>query len=149
MATRKGAAEKDLSKAEHVRKLLDAAGASGPKGPYVAYFFFFNRQQFYEAHDILESLWLTERKGPDNEFYKALIQLAGAFVHLQKGRMKPGAALFKLSGSYLEKYPARHLGLNIAAVLRLIDAWVLRLQTSPGENNFDLSTVSLKLESCD
>jgi hypothetical protein len=138
-----------VSKAEHVRKLLDAAGAEGPKGPYLAYFFFFNRQQFYEAHDILESLWLPERKGPANNFYKALIQLAGAFVHLQKGRVKPGIALFKLSRSYLETYPAHYEGLNLETVLRLIDGWVVRLEGDPTQNSFDLSIVSLKLATCD
>ena len=135
-----------MTKSEHVRQLLDTAGASGPKAPYVAYFYFFNRQQFYEAHDILESLWLGERKGPNNEFYKALIQLAGAFVHLQKGRLKPAVALFKLSASYLEKYPSRHEGLNIARVLQMIQEWIVRLDQ---QNSFDLSDVSLKLDGCD
>ena len=41
-------------------------------------------------------------------FYKGLIQFAGAFVHLQKDRLRPAAALFKLSRSYLEKYPIHH-----------------------------------------
>ena len=135
-----------MSKSEHVRKLLDAAGTSGPKGPYLAYFHFFNRQEFYEAHDILESLWLAERKGPNNGFYKALIQLAGAFVHLQKGRAKPSIALFKLSGSYLQKYPAKHEGLDVAGVLRMIDQWIAQLEA---QNSFDLTKVSLKLEACD
>jgi len=134
-----------LSKSEHVRQLLEAAGASGPKGPYLAYFFFFNRQQFYEAHDILESLWLGERNGPNNEFYKALIQLAGAFVHMQKGRPKPALALFKLSRSYLEKYPAMHEGLNLATALRLIDQWTTIVEA---QNSFDLAHVSLKLDAC-
>ena len=138
-----------MTKGEHVRKLLDAAGASGPKGPYMAYFHFFNRQQFYEAHDILESLWLGERKGPNNEFYKALIQLAGAFVHLQKGRVKPAIALFKLSASYLQTYPKRHEGLDVPGVLELSRQWVGRLEADPGQNSFDLSNVSLKLQACD
>jgi len=135
-----------LSKGEHVSQLLEAAGASGPKAPYVAYFYFFNRQQFYEAHDILESLWLGERKGSNDEFYQALIQLAGAFVHLQKGRLKPASALFKLSASYLEKYPSRYEGLNIARVLQMIQEWLVRLDQ---QNSFDLSNVSLKLQACD
>ena len=134
-----------MNKNEHLRRLLEAAGASGPKGPYVAYFFFFNRQQFYEAHDILESLWLGERSGPNNEFYKALIQLAGAFVHMQKGRLKPALALFKLSRSYLERYPARHEGLDLADALRLIEQWTAAVET---QNSFDLANVSLKLGAC-
>ena len=112
----------------------------------MAYFHFFNRQQFYEAHDILESLWLGEREGPNNEFYKALIQLAGAFVHVQKGRVKPAIALFKLSASYLQKYPQRHEGLEVAQVLRMIDGWIATLEA---QNSFDLSKVSLKLQACD
>lgn len=134
-----------MSKSEHVRELLDAAGTNSP---YVAYFVFFNRQQFYEAHDILESLWLGERKGPNNEFYKALIQLAGAFVHLQRGRVKPATALFKLSASYLEKYPSTHEGLDIANVLILIEEWSTRVEQA-NENSFDLARVCLKLEPCD
>ena len=138
-----------MTKSEHVRKLLEAAGASGSKAPYVAYFYFFNRQEFYEAHDILESLWLGERKGPNNEFYKALIQLAGAFVHLQKGRVKPAIALFKLSGSYLHTYPMLHEGLDVEGVLNVIAQWTARLEADPGQKSFDLSEVSLKLDGCD
>ena len=138
-----------MSKSDHMQGLLQTAGASGPKGAYMAYFYFFNRQQFYEAHDILESLWLGDRKGPNNEFYKALIQLAGAFVHLQKGRVKPAVALFKLAASYLQKYPERHEGLDVAGVLKLSERWVTRLEADPGQNSFDLSEVSLKLDGCD
>ncbi len=58
---------------------------------------YFNRQLFYEAHDVLEDLWLPDRHGPNGNFYKGLIQLAGAYVHLQKNRLRPSAALFKLA----------------------------------------------------
>ena len=51
---------------------------------YLGYFACFNRGWFYEAHDVLEELWLANRTGPNYAFYKGLIQLAGAFVHLQK-----------------------------------------------------------------
>ena len=95
---------------------------------YLGYFMCFNRQLFYEAHDVLEELWLTRRKTPDNEFYKALIQFAGAFVHLQKNRLRPSAALFKLSKSYLSRYPARHHHLDVARVLALSDEWLARLE---------------------
>ena len=47
---------------------------------YLGYFECFNRQLFYEAHDVLEDLWLPDRSGPNGNFYKGLIQLAGAFV---------------------------------------------------------------------
>ena len=64
---------------------------------YAGFFECFNQQLFYEAHDVLEELWLPRRREPDGLFYKGLIQLAGAFVHLQKDRLSPAAALFRLA----------------------------------------------------
>jgi predicted metal-dependent hydrolase/predicted DCC family thiol-disulfide oxidoreductase YuxK len=90
---------------------------------YLGYFDCFNRQLFYEAHDVLEDLWLPDRNGVNGNFYKGLIQLAGAFVHLQKNRLRPAAALFKLARTNLEKYPRIHEQLNLAAVLELIESW--------------------------
>jgi len=56
---------------------------------YVGYFHCFNHQLFYEAHEVLEHIWLKDKHGPNGAFYKGLIQLAGAFVHLQKNRPPP------------------------------------------------------------
>ena len=97
---------------------------------YLGYFDCFNRQLFYEAHDVLEDLWLADRHGPDGNFYKGLIQLAGAFVHLQKNRLRPSAALFKLAQANLEKYPAQHEHLDLKMVLGLIARWLQRLERS-------------------
>ena len=39
---------------------------TGEHDPHlVGYLRCFNAQQFYEAHDVLEALWLKDRKGPD------------------------------------------------------------------------------------
>ncbi len=76
---------------------------------YLGYFDFFNRQLFYEAHDVLENLWLKDRNGPEGAFYKGLIQLAGAFVHLQKNRLRPAAALFKLAQANIKIYTPVHI----------------------------------------
>jgi predicted metal-dependent hydrolase len=102
---------------------------------YLGYFDCFNRQLFYEAHDVLEDLWLVDRKGVDGDFYKGLIQLAGAFVHLQKNRLPPSAALFKLARRNLEKYPARHHHLELDEVQVLIADWVNRLEQGRFEVN--------------
>ena len=62
---------------------------------YLGFFECFNRQICYEA--VLEPLWLEQRGRPEAALYKGLIQLAGAFVHLQKRRLPPAAALFRLA----------------------------------------------------
>jgi predicted metal-dependent hydrolase len=95
---------------------------------YLGFFDCFNRQLFYESHDVLEDLWLKDRHGIDGNFYKGLIQLAGAFVHLQKNRLRPAAALFKLAQANLEKYPREHWRLNLKAVHDLAQEWLEDLQ---------------------
>ncbi len=99
---------------------------------YLGYFELFNAQLFYESHDVLEELWLPIRKEAAGDFYKGLIQLAGAFVHLQKNRLRPSAALFKLARTNLEKYPRCHEQLDLMQLLGVIEEWLIRLE----ENNF-------------
>jgi predicted metal-dependent hydrolase len=105
---------------------------------YLGYFDCFNRQLFYEAHDVLEDLWLKDRHGADGNFYKGLIQLAGAFVHLQKNRLRPAAALFKLAQANLEKYPREHEHLNLTIVHDLAQKWLADLE----RNDFSLNPLT-------
>ena len=102
---------------------------------YLGYFECFNRQLFYEAHEVLEVRWLAERRGPKGPFYKGLIQLAGAFVHLQKSRLGPAAALFNLAHSNLEKYPSPHERLDVSYVLKIIAQWLCRLESAQFSQN--------------
>ena len=102
---------------------------------YLGYFECFNKQLFYEAHDVLEELWLGQRGQGNDLFYKGLIQLAGAFVHLQKNRLKPSAALFKLARTNISKYPDRHEALAVRDVLRLIEEWLVKLEVGNFEVN--------------
>jgi predicted metal-dependent hydrolase len=97
---------------------------------YLGYFECFNRGLFYESHEVLEELWLPNRDGSNGPFYKGLIQLAGAFVHMQKGRPRPAAALLKLAQVNLQKFPAVHERLEVTRVLTLIGLWLERLQTN-------------------
>ena len=91
---------------------------------YLGYFDCFNRGEYYEAHDVLEDLWLPDRKGPDGNFYKGLIQLAGAFVHVQKKRFPPAVALLRLARANLRVYPSLHHGLDLEAVLAMAERWM-------------------------
>jgi hypothetical protein len=99
---------------------------------YLGYFECFNRSLFYEAHDVLEELWLAQRRGPNDAFFKGLIQFAGAFVHLQKHtaqrpRLRPSSALFKLARANLAGYAPVHEQLDVSGVLRMIEDWLGRL----------------------
>ena len=49
-------------------------------------------------------------------------------MHLQKKRLRPSAALFKLARTNLEKYPPSHEHLNLGAVQLLITGWLVQLE---------------------
>jgi predicted metal-dependent hydrolase len=102
---------------------------------YVGFFDCFNRQLYYEAHEVLEHIWLKDKHGPNGAFYKGLIQLAGAFVHLQKNRPRPAAALFKLALTNVEKYPREHERLNLDSTRHLIQSWLADLERARFETN--------------
>ena len=114
---------------------------------YQGYFQCFNDARYYEAHDVLEHLWLRGgRADPAYAFYKGLIQLAGAFVHLQKQyarpdhakdgrRLRPAVRLFALATANLTPYGPRHLGLNVDGVLALCAAQVAAIVDSDFTHN--------------
>ena len=102
---------------------------------YLGYFKCFNQGLFYEAHDVLEDLWLECRRGPNDGFYKGLIQFTGAFVHLQKNRLAPSAALFRLSAKYLTPYAPHHEHLEVSALLEMGRHWTSELERTAFERN--------------
>ena len=115
-------------KSPKIEKLLaDIADDGIYARHYLGYFACFNRQLYYEAHDVLEELWLPLRGRPEARFYQGLIQVAGGFVHLQKtaqsdgrfNRIGPAARLFALALANFESYPAHHAGIDLEAVRTL------------------------------
>ena len=119
---------------------------AGLDAHYLGYFECFNNGQFYEARDVLEELWLPQRGQLNHAFYQGLIQLAGAFVHLQKHtearpRLQPAAALFKLARRNLEKYPVIHERLSMEEMKQLIDEWLAALENG----RFQINPLSTRM----
>jgi hypothetical protein len=104
--------------------VIQSNGHSDLDPRYLGFFDCFNRQLFFEAHEVLEDLWLGERGKSKGLFYKGLIQLAGAFVHVQKKRWKPAVSLFELARKNLLLYSPVYDGLELAPVVELIGEWL-------------------------
>ncbi|PYJ45133.1 MAG: hypothetical protein DME80_03895 [Verrucomicrobia bacterium] len=112
---------------------------------YRAFFHWWNEQRYYEAHDVLEQLWL-KTKSPDADYFKGLIQAAGAFVHLQKRyqhpshakhsrRLPPAVRLFRLAEKNLSRFGPRHCGLDVAALCQLLRAYSDEIVASDYKTN--------------
>ena len=114
---------------------------------YQGYFRCFNEGRYYEAHDVLEHLWLANgRHDADHAFYKGLIQVAGAFVHLKKQaerpdhakdgrRLRPATRLFALALANLAEYRPQHLRLDVEALCALCAAHVNAIAESDFTRN--------------
>ena len=117
-------------KSAKIAALIQSFHGRAQDAHYFGYFECFNRGLYYEAHEVLEELWLAERKGPNHRFYKGLIQFAGAFVHLRKNRLRPAAALFRLARANLHPYPRIHERLDTGQIVASIDGWLSKLEAS-------------------
>jgi hypothetical protein len=136
-----------IKKAERIEAYVKSFGltAKDYDSCYLAYFACFNAQEYYEAHDVLEHLWL-QREDENHAFFKGLIQLAGAFVHLKKQnlrpwhptdgkRIRPAVRLFALARRNLSPYAPQHMGLNVSEVLDLAADHVSRIEASRFSEN--------------
>ena len=143
-----------MSKRERISQLVAELGGDDvdpgqtdvAKHPfYRAFFRCWNEQRYYEAHDVLEQLWL-KTDSSDADFFKGLIQAAGAFVHLQKRfehpshpkhsrRLAPAVRLFRLAESNLSKFAPRHHRLDVAAFCQLLHAYADQIVASDYKTN--------------
>lgn len=131
-----------MSKKDHKVAALMEGIEAGEHDPHlVGYLRCFNSQKFYEAHDVLEALWLKDRTGPDGDFFKGMIQFAGAFVHLQKIRNRPAKVLFLRCTTYLSKYPSKFYALDVAGIIKLAKYNASFLEECEGEGEMLLKNI--------
>ncbi len=143
-----------MSKGERISRLVRELGGEGTNlqgGPvanhpyYRAYFQCWNEQLYYEAHDVLEQIWLNKDSDDDN-FFKGLIQAAGAFVHLKKNfehpshakhgrRLQPAVRLFRLAEKNLSRFGPQHHGMDVAAFCQLLRSYAARIVASDYKTN--------------
>ena len=112
---------------------------------YTGWFTCFNSGHYYEAHDVLEHLWLRTRD-ENHAFFKGLIQLAGAFVHLRKqhgrpthakdgARLRPAARLFRLAQKNLTPFAPHHLRLDVTAACQLCEDHERKIEAANFQKN--------------
>ena len=130
-----------MKKTQHVGEHPpNDASASAPDPAYLAWFDRFNACEYYEAHEVLEELWLRTT-GSDRDFFKGLIQVAGAFVHLRKQwerpqhatdstRLHPAARLFQRGREHLAPYAPVHLRLDVTALCAFCESLARGIEAS-------------------
>jgi predicted metal-dependent hydrolase len=72
----------------------------------------FNRQEYFESHEVWEELWIGE-EGAARSFYKGLIQAAVALYHLENGNAHGARKLLLGCTGYLAPYRRKYQGLDV------------------------------------
>ena len=90
----------------------DAAADYDPR--YLAGVLLFNRGDFFEAHEVWESLWM-DAAAPEKKFYQGLIQAAVGLCHFANGNLRGAAKLYASSRAYMEPFGSPYLGMDTAA----------------------------------
>ena len=78
---------------------------------YLAGIVLFNRGDFFEAHEVWESLWM-ETFTPEKKFYQGLIQAAVGLLHFCNGNVAGAAKLYRSSRDYMLRFGSPFLGLQ-------------------------------------
>ena len=135
-----------MKKGQKIEAFVETLSTGSTHNPcYEGYFICFNEQKYYEAHDVLEHLWLKER-GPAHQYFKGIIQLAGAFVHLQKQyrrphhstdgrRLAPAWRLLKLAKTNLEPFAPNFLDFDVRSAIELCTKNMLEIERAGFKGN--------------
>lgn len=94
---------------------------------YYTFFWHYHRQEYWEAHEVLEELWQTQR---ENDFYHGLIQVAAIMHQLKRGKVRGARKLATSATRYLQPYAPACDEVDVQQVLN----WLQRcLQVLPDD----------------
>ena len=89
--------------------------------------------RFWEAHEVLEGAWRGGRSG----FYKGLILLASAWVHVGRGNARGVAAQLRKAERELAPYAPAYLGQDVDRLIALARAGAARASSLEGASPRD------------
>ena len=90
---------------------------------------YFNRCDFFEAHEVWEELW-TEYSGPSRKFYQGLIQVAVCLHHFGNGNTRGAKKLFYGSTAYLTEYRPWYEGVDVDQLISQLETCVREILDS-------------------
>ena len=89
----------------------------------------FNRGEFFESHEALETAWRDE-PGPVRELYRGILQVAVAYLHIKRGNYVGARKMFRRCRPWLEPFPDTCRGINLGKLKRdyqIVESNMVRL----------------------
>lgn len=92
----------------------------------------FNDEAFFEAHDMLEDLWMDIR-GSERSFFQGLIQLVIGFYHLSMDNPVGATHLLERALDKLEAYAPAHRDVQLAPLMKTVRQTLARIDKEPDQ----------------
>lgn len=87
----------------------------------------YQAEQFFEAHEHWESIWLKLRE-PEKSFLQSLIQISAAFHHLRRGNRRGAISLLTRALARLDRCPSGYCCLDLAVLREQARQWLSAIQ---------------------
>lgn len=100
----------------------------------------YRREEFFATHEHWELVWL-ELGEPEKSFLQALIQVAAAFHHWQRGNGAGTVSLLRRALRRLEARPAEFGGIDVAGLRVEVAAWLRGLEGEGGSLPSDFARI--------
>jgi uncharacterized protein len=89
-------------------------------------------QQFFEAHEHWEAVWLTLAE-PEKSFLQSLVQISAAFHHLRRGNRIGAISLLTRSLRRLDRCSSSFCHVDVAKFREQSRAWLTALEDNSAE----------------
>jgi predicted metal-dependent hydrolase len=109
---------------------------------FIAAVALFNAAAWYPCHDGFEELW-QENLGPDRVVIQALLQIAVAHLHLERGNAHGATVLLGEGLGRLAPFPDSTLGLDLGPLRAQVNARLRCLQQNGDPSGLPLPALSL------
>jgi hypothetical protein len=76
----------------------------------------FNRGEYFEQHETLETLWRAERREV-RRLYQGILQIGVAFHHLRRRNHHGTVSMLRRGSMYLRRFPPVCQGVNVSGLL--------------------------------
>jgi predicted metal-dependent hydrolase len=97
----------------------------------------FNVQEFFEAHEVWEEIWLVEDE-PERTFLQGIIQIAAAFHHYCRENADGAESLLAAGIVKLSRFPAHYRGLAIEGLRAAAKQWARRIGRGERPNRAEI-----------
>ncbi|MFC4077043.1 DUF309 domain-containing protein [Salinithrix halophila] len=95
---------------------------------YLDFFRRYHAGEYWEAHEVLEELWQTERH---NDFYHGLIQVAAIMHQLERGKVRGARKLAVTAIGYLTPSLPLRDEVDVAKVIEWLHGCLRELPEEP------------------